>query len=328
MSESRTMKGYVIRRLLQTVPTVIVIILLNFVLIHMASGDVTYMLLGSEVGDPETIQHLRQTFGLDRPLHEQLLIYLAQVLQGNFGVSYWFREPVLNLILERLPATILLMSSALSFAVILGIVLGVRSSRKPYSPMDSAITVSSLIGYSLPVFWLGELLMVIFALWFGLLPSGGLHSVPTGQIMTTEGILDMLRHLILPTVVLGTSQLALIYRLTRANMLEILGQDYIIAAKAKGLDENAIVYGHALRNCMLPVVTVIGINAGFMFGGAVLTETVFSWPGLGRLMYDSLLRRDYPVIMGVFIFISIMVIIFILITDIAYAYLDPRVRYK
>jgi len=328
MSETRSMARYVVRRLLQGIPTIFVIIILNFLLIHLAPGDPTYLLLGAEVQDQALIDRIRATYGLDKPLYEQLGIYVAQVLQGNLGESYWYRAPVSKLILDRLPATLLLMGSALLFAVVFGIVFGVTSSRRPYSLVDSVLSTFSVVGYSIPLFWLGQVLIIVFSLWLGLLPFGGFTSVPTEQIMTGEGILDVLRHLVLPAFALGTAQLALIYRLTRANMLETLGQDYIIAARAKGLDENAVVYGHALRNCLLPIVTVIGMNTGFMFAGAVLTETVFTWPGLGRLMFDSLLRRDYPVVMGDFIFMSVMIIIIILITDTTYAYLDPRVRYR
>lgn len=326
-SKRKTMRGYVVLRLLQAIPAIFAIIVLAFILVHATPGDPTYLLVG-ETSDPKLIEQIRKNFGLDRPLHEQLFLYIVQVLQGNLGNSYWFGAPVLTVILERVPATLLLMSVSLIFAVGLGIPLGVRSSKKPYSLTDNIVTVASLVGYSVPLFWLGQIFIIIFALWLGLFPFGGLTSVPTDQMTTPSGILDILRHLILPALGLGSSQLALIFRLTRANMLEVLDQDYMLTARAKGLKENEIIYGHALRNALLPIVTVIGLNIAFMFAGAILTETVFTWPGLGRLMFDSLTRRDYPMIMGLFIFISVVVIVVTVITDLAYAYLDPRVRYR
>jgi len=307
-------------------PLVLGVIVLNFTLIHIAPGDVATVLAGEDAS-PEYVQALRERFGLNRPIYEQLGIYISSVLRGDLGYSFANRSPVISSIFERVPATVLLICSSMLFSISLGILFGVYASKRPYSKLDNAITIGSLLGYSVPNFWLGMMLMLLFALTLRLLPVQGMFTVGV-EMSDFERIIDVAQHLVLPVLVLGTSQLALYARLTRASMLEVLDQDYITTAKAKGCNERSVTFDHALKNALLPTVTMIGLNLGFVLTGATLTETVFAWPGIGRLMYDSIFRRDYPVLMGIFIIISVSVIFASLLTDIVYAYLDPRIRYE
>jgi len=223
------------------------------------------------------------------------------------------------------PATLLLMGVAILYATIFGALFGVISSRRQYSATDNFFTLVSLIGYSMPVFWLGQILLILFGLQFPILPAQGLESLRESYTGFARA-LDILHHLVLPAFTLGLGYLAVDVRFTRASMIEVMSQDYIRTARAKGLSERAVFYKHALRNALIPLVTITGLNFGFLLAGAVLTETVFAWPGLGRLMYDSIYSRDYPVLMGMFVVISLMVIVVNLITDIVYSVLDPRIR--
>ena len=319
--------AYAARRLLQAVPLVLVIILINFTLIHAAPGDPVDFLLGSSDATEEYIAQLRGEFGLDRPLAEQLLAYLAKVLRLDLGYSLRFREDVLSLILSRLPATLLLMGTALVAASLLGILLGAVAARRPYSATDNAATLVALAGYSMPVFWLGQIMLLVFSLHLALFPTQGMMSLrapPEGLGM----VMDVAHHLVLPVATYSVYHLALVFRLTRVKMQETLAQDFVTTARAKGLPESRVVYRHALRNAMLPVVTVIGLNFGFMLAGSVLTETVFAWPGTGRLLFDAIAARDYPLLMGLFTVLSVMVILANVLTDIIYALIDPRVVYR
>lgn len=322
---SQSLTQYILRRLFQGGPLILGIVVLNFCLIHLAPGDPIISLVGEFQTSEEYIQSVRRQYGLDKPLLVQLFIYMGNVLRGDFGYSFSFKQPVLDVILDRIPATLLLMVVTILFSTILGVILGVVSSRKQYSKTDNLATLISLVGYSIPVFWLGQILLIGFSLKFPLFPAQGMQSLRE----TYTGIAyaaDVLHHLVLPAFALGLSYLAINTRFTRASMLEVLSQDYVRTARAKGLSERKVIYKHALRNALLPLVTLTGLNFGFLLAGAVLTETVFAWPGLGRLMYDSIYTRDYPVLMGMFIFISAMVIVVNLITDIFYSVLDPRIR--
>jgi peptide/nickel transport system permease protein len=324
--ESSSLRSYLTRRILQAVPLVFGVIVLTFMIIHVAPGDPAYVLAG-ETASPEYIEMVRESLGLDKPLYEQLVIYIGSVMRGDLGYSYVFRQPVLNIILERVPATLLLMSTALVVCSAVGIALGVISSKSPYSIKDNITTAVSILGYSLPVFWLAQILLLIFAVRLDWFPVQGIRSLRE-ELIGIPYVLDMAHHLVLPAFALGMFHLALVSRLTRASMLEVLRQDFITTAWSKGLDENTVFYRHALRNALLPVVTVIGLNLGVMLTGAVLTESVFAWPGLGRLMYDAISSRDYPVLMGNFIVVSISVIAWNLVTDVVYGFLDPRIRYR
>jgi peptide/nickel transport system permease protein len=318
---------YIVRRLAQAIPLVFVILSLNFFLIHAAPGDPVDMLTGEVAVDEEDLEKLRREFGLDKPLYVQLTTYFSKVLKFDLGSSLRYRTEVLGLILSRMPATLLLMGSALTFASIFGILLGTIAAQRPYGLTDNVVTMSALIGYSMPVFWLGQLLLLIFAFHLNWFPTQGMFTLR----IPSEGwerVVDLLKHLVLPAVTYGIFHLTLIFRLTRVKMQDVLAEDYVVTARAKGVDERGVVYGHALRNAMLPIVTIIGFNFAFMMAGSVLTETVYAWPGMGRLMYDAVTSRDYPILLGLFYVISIMVILVNVITDIIYAFIDPRVVYK
>jgi|CXWL01.1.fsa_nt_gi peptide/nickel transport system permease protein len=318
---------YALRRLAQAVPLVLVIIGINFVLIHAAPGDPVDVLLGPTEADPQVVAQLRQELGLDRPLPVQLWNYYAKVLSLDLGTSFRYREPVAELIASRLPATLLLMGTALVVSTLVALTLGILAALRPYSLLDNTATFVALAGFSMPVFWLGQVMLLVFALQLDWFPAQGMLSLRA----PSEGwgrVLDIGYHLVLPAVTYSIYHLALLYRLTRAKMQEVLAQDFIVTARAKGVPELRVVLRHALRNALLPLVTVIGINFGFMLAGSVLTETVFAWPGTGRLLYEAILARDYPLLMGLFTCLSTMVVAVNVATDILYALIDPRVVYR
>ncbi len=324
--KSATLYGYWLRRLLQAIPLLFGVIVVNFTIIHLAPGDPTYALVGDFPAPPDYIARIRADFGLDKPAWEQLLLYLGNVIRGNLGYSFANRQPVLDLVLGRLSATVMLTGTAMLLAAGIGLTLGVLSSLRPYSWLDNLSTGTSLVGYSMPVFWLGQVLILFFALKLGWFPTGGLHSLRTAPTGASRAG-DTLRHLVLPVIALLGRYLAVNTRMTRASMLEVLSQDYIRTARAKGLHTRTVLLRHALRNALLPIITTIGFNLGFLLAGSALVETVFSWPGIGRLLFDSIAKRDYPVILGIFLIVSVMVILANLITDAIVAALDPRIRY-
>jgi len=319
------LRNYILRRSIQAIPLIFGVIILNFTLIHLAPGDIALIMAGEDAA-PEYVEALRTRFGLDKPILEQLMIYISNILKGDFGYSFANRQPVVKVILERVPATVLLISCSMLFSISIGILLGVNASKSPYSRADNATTVGSLLGFSIPNFWLGIMLMLVFSLTLGIFPVQGMYTVGV-EMSGIERLIDIARHLVLPALVLGTAKTARYARMTRATMLDVLDQDYIITARAKGCNGRLVLFDHALKNALLPVVTMIGLNFGSIITGATLTETVFAWPGIGRLMKDSIFRRDYPVLMGLFIMVSISIIIATILTDILYAYLDPRIRY-
>ena len=323
--ESQSIWSYACRRMAHAVPLVLGVVVVNFTLIHLAPGDPILALIGEFQASPEFVQSVRKQFGLDRPLGVQFGLYVLNLLRGDFGFSFAFKQPVLAVILDRVPATFLLMGTALWYATLCGALFGVLSSRRQYSHTDNFFTLVSLVGYSMPVFWLGQIFLILFSLTFPIFPAQGMESLRESYTGVARG-LDILHHLVLPAFTLGLGYLAVDVRFTRASMIEVMSQDYIRTARAKGLSEQAVFYKHALRNALIPLVTITGLNFGFLLAGAVLTETVFAWPGLGRLMYDSIYARDYPVLMGMFVVISMMVILVNLITDIVYSVLDPRIR--
>lgn len=322
-----TVGFYLLQRLLYTVPLLLGAVTIVFVLVHLAPGNPVDYIIGESGADKEMIARLTADMGLDRPLYIQLLRYLGQVATGNLGYSFVSSTPVLELILDRLPATLLLMASQLVFSISLGITLGVLSARHPNSLLDNTITVFSLASFAIPVFWLGQLLILGFGYYLDWLPIQGMVNLRAGYT-GFDHVLDVGRHMILPVATLTLYNLALILRLTRGSLLEVVGQEYIKVARSKGLSENTVMVKHALRNALLPVVTVIGLEFRALIAGAVLTETVFAWPGLGRLTFDAINARDYPLLMGMFIFISLLVAIGNLVTDLLYALLDPRIRYQ
>ena len=312
------------RRIIQAIPLIFIVITINFVIVHTAPGDPTHILLG-EATTKEFVEAMRAKFGLDKPLYMQYLLYISSVVQGDLGYSILRAQSVSALIMERLPATLLLIFSAMCISVLGGIFLGVTASKKPYSLRDNIATSIALFGVSTPTFWLGQMLMIALAIYAGLFPVSGLRTLRI-ELLGLDNVLDILHHLALPAITLAAFHLAFITRLTRASMLEVLGQDFIVTARAKGLDEQTVTYRHGLRNALLPVTTYTGLSIGLLFAGAIMTETVFSWPGMGTLLYDSLRLRDYPVLLGIFIFVSVMVVVSNLVVDVLYSYLDPRIR--
>jgi len=306
---------------------IIVIVVLSFVLIHSAPGDPITFITGDNGASPEFIAQIRAEYGLDKPLYIQLLVYLGNVLQGNLGFSFISRSSVMDTIMSRMPATLLLFGSQFVLSIIFGILLGVLSARRPHGFGDKVVTLLSLIGFAVPPFWLAQMALLFFSLQLGWFPAQGMQSlrVPaTGFGMAR----DVVEHLALPALTLTVFNMALISRVTRANMVSTLSLEFITYARSKGVRERTIIWVHALKNAVLPVITVIGLNIRSLIAGAVLTETVFGWPGIGRLTYDSILSRDYPVLMGVLIMIGVTIVVGNLLTDLAYAVIDPRVRYK
>lgn len=324
--EASKLPGFLLKRGAKAVVVVLAIVVCNFLLIHAAPGDPASVIAGqSGAADARFMEQLRQQFGLDRPLHEQLWIYVKGVLTLDLGFSHRQQQPVATLILERLPATLLLTGAAFAFAVALGVTLGALAARRVGRWADSAITVLALTFYATPLFWVGLMLVLVFSVWLEWLPSFGMMSVGanlTGAAM----VLDVAKHLLLPALTLGLFYMAVYARLTRATMLEVADQDFVKTARAKGVPEGQVVRRHVLRNALLPVITFAGIQAGQLIGGSILVETVFAWPGIGRLAFEALLARDYPVLLGVFFATSVMVVLFNLLTDLLYAVVDPRVE--
>lgn len=322
-----TLRIYVFKRLLQSIPLLVFVTATNFLIIHAAPGDpITYLYGSSSEVSAEQMTRLREQLGLDRPLYVQFVFYLRTLLGGDLGFSVINRKPVLDLILERVPATLVLMSAAFVFSVIAGGLWGVISAVRARTGVDYAVTVVSLFGYSMPTFWLGLILILVFSLQLGWFPTMGMVTLGSER-SGLSGLIDVLHHLVLPTITLGTFYVATYARLTRSSMLEILGQEFITTAWAKGLPGRAVYYKHALRNALLPVITIVGLQVGFMFAGAVLTETIFAWPGMGSLTYQAILQRDYALLMGLFLIVSVCVILMNLVTDLVYTVVDPRIRY-
>jgi len=316
-----------IRRLLNAVGLLAAVLVLCFTLIHLAPGDPAEVIAGEMGGaTQEMMAEIRAQYGLDQPFHVQLFSYLGNVAQGDLGFSFYFDRPVTELIIDRLGATLLLVVSALLLAIFLGTFLGVVAARNPNGLISHFVTVLALFGYAAPVFWTAIILLILFASVIPIFPaSGGMYDI-TGPDDPLSRILDIAHHMVLPVITLSTIYLAFYSRLARASMLDVLGSDYIRTARAKGLAEVVVVYKHALRNAVLPVVTFAGLQFAQLMSGAVLVEAVYSWPGLGTLAFESLLRRDTPTLLGILFFSSMVVIVANLLTDIAYRLIDPRIR--
>lgn len=317
---------FTVTHLLQALALVLAVVILNFVLVHSAPGDPVETIAGASGGMSDALKtELRAKYGLDRPLPVQLGVYLAQIARGDLGYSYFFNLPVAGLIGDRLPATLLLVLTAVAAAFLLGTTLGVLASRRPNGLLSQAITALSLVGFSAPVFWTGMMLVILLASVLPLFPVAGMRAADASASGPADW-LDVLHHLVLPALTLSLVYLAQYSRLARASMLDVLGSDYIRTARAKGLADRVVLYKHALRNAVLPVITLLGLQFGNVVAGAVLVETVFNWPGLGRLAFESVLRRDYPTILGVLLFSSIVVVVMNLLTDFVYRLIDPRIK--
>lgn len=310
------------------VAVVLVIATFNFILVHAAPGDPAQVIAGqSGASDEKLLEQLRAEYGLDKPYPVQLANYLGRVLTLDLGYSYRQQRTVSSLIMERLPATLLLTATAFILALISGIFLGTLAGVRAGKWSDTLLTIVSLLLYATPVFWLGLMLVLLFAVQLDWLPAFGYATIGVQQTML-QRMVDIGMHMILPVISLAAVYLAIYTRLMRSSVLDVTHQDFIKTAKAKGLKQGAIIIRHMLRNAVLPIVTVAGMQAGALVGGAVVIETVFAWPGLGRLIYDALLQRDYPVLLGVFLVMSVIVIALNLLTDAIYRMIDPRVSVR
>jgi peptide/nickel transport system permease protein len=306
------MIAYIIRRILMLVPVLFGVVLVSFSLLHLVPGDPAEILAGQEA-TAQDVARIRAEYGLDKPLVVQFGHFVWNAARGDLGISIQSRHPVNELLFQRLAFTLQLSLASILVASTIGLLAGIISATRQYSVFDAASMLGALFGISMPIFWLGILLILVFAVKLHWLPSGG-----TGS----------LRYLILPAIALGSASAAVIARMTRASMLEVARQDYIRTARATGYAERVVIFRHGLKNAMIPVLTVFGLEFGYMLGGAVLTETVFSLPGIGRLLVEGIFARDYPVVQGAMILVATTFVLVNLLTDVAYAFFDPRIRYE
>jgi peptide/nickel transport system permease protein len=326
MSARPGVARFLARRLAQAVPTILLIAVVNFVVLHLTPGDIVDVLAGEAgAATPEYVAMLRQRFGLDRPLLAQLGSYVWGVVTLDLGFSFRHNTSVVRLMLDRLPATLLLMGTSLSLAVVVGVVCGVTAARHVNRPADGVIGVLVLLSYATPTFWIGLMFIVLFSVKLGWLPTGGMMTI--GAPLSGAGrALDVAHHLVLPAASLALFYAALYTRLMRASMLEVAGQDYVRTARAKGIAEGRVLYGHVLKNALLPLLTMVGVQLGSLLGGSVLVESVFGWPGLGRLAFEAVQQRDYNLLLGILLMSSLLVIAVNLVVDLLYAALDPRIE--
>ena len=325
MDAANSRTAYATRRLLQGALIILGIVVANFLLLHLAPGDAVDVLAGeSGAATPEYLAHLRQVFGLDQPLYVQLLIYVKNILSFNLGFSFRHGASVLSLILTRLGPTLLLMGTTIVLSIIFGMLLGLLAAMRPNSWRDNLISVFALVSYATPLFWVGLMLILVFALKLGWVPTSGMENVAafyTGW----AAVGDVARHLILPAITLSLFYLALYVRLMRSAVLEQAGKDYVITARAKGLTERRIMFGHILRNACLPIVTIAGVQIGNLIGGSVIVESVFAWPGFGLLAFEALFTRDLNLLMGIFFISACLVVGVNILVDLLYTFLDPRI---
>jgi peptide/nickel transport system permease protein len=316
---------FVLRRLLQALPILLGIAVINFLFVNMAPGDAADLLAGEAgAASPEFMADLRERYGLNEPLYVRFLVYMGKLFTFDLGYSFRYSRPVAELLLAHLWPTLLLMVTAIFFAFVMGVVLGVTAARNVNRWPDFLISVGALIAYATPVFWLGLMMIVLFSIKLGLLPSSGMETIGAGHTGLARAW-DIALHLIMPAAVLGMYLTAFEVRLMRASMLEVGEQDFVTTARAKGLSEGAIAYRHVLRNAILPLVTMVGLQIGAMLGGAVLVETVFAWPGLGRLAYTAVFQRDLNLLLGLLFVSSLLVIVTNIMTEVAYRLVDPRI---
>ena len=313
------MTRYIFRRLLQTVPVLLGVSLLAFAIMHVVPGDPVRLIAGPDA--PESVvARMRVELGLERPLHVQYLSFLGRALRGDLGRSLRSRAPVIDEIFSRFPATLELTTVSMLLAVVVGIPLGLVAAVRRASWLDYLAMSASLSTLSMPIFWVAIVAIWLFSLQLGWLPVSG----RAGPVWEWEG----LRHMVLPAATLATTSLAIISRLTRSGMLDVLGREYVTTARAKGVPPWSVVGKHALKNALIPVVTVVGLQYGFLLGGAVVTETIFAWPGVGRLAITAILQRDYPVVQGCVLLVAVVFVLINLLVDVLYGWLDPRIRYE
>jgi peptide/nickel transport system permease protein len=334
------MLGFIIRRTLIIIPTLLGVSIVVFLLLSITPGDPAELLLGERATEA-SLEAMREHLGLNEPLHVQYGLFLKRLVKLDLGETIWTRQKVIVEIKERFPATIELSLAAMFLSCLFGVVLGIISASRQYSIFDYLSMVASLIGVSMPVFWLGLMLMLVFALNLGWFPISGRIGTNTElEVITNFYVLDailtrnwpallnVLHHLALPAIALCTIPMAIVARMTRSSMLEVLRQDYIKTARAKGLSETKVVLKHALRNSLIPVVTVIGLQFGILLGGAILTETVFAWPGVGKWIFEGVVKRDYMVIQGGTMLVATAFVVVNTLVDILYAFINPRISMK
>lgn len=318
--------SYVARRLLGIVPALFGVLVVTFVIIHAVPGDPAVLLAG-EGATPERLEEIRRDLGLDRPLPQQFITYVTDVAQGDLGVSISQGRPVNAIIAERIGPTLLLSGTALGISTVLGLLLGLVAARRPFGRFDLVVNTASLVGYALPAFWLAQMAVLFFAVRLGLFPLLG-YTDNRKDLTGFDHIVDVGYHLILPAAVLAASEVALLARVTRTGLLQELGRDYVRTARAKGLPEEEVLNNHALRNALLPVVTLLGSRVGFLVSGAVVIEAVFSWPGLGSVIVTAAQQADRVTMLGVVLVVAFGVIFANLLTDFLYGWIDPRVRHR
>ncbi|MCA9861751.1 MAG: ABC transporter permease [Thermomicrobiales bacterium] len=312
---------FVVRRVLEAIPLLLGIAVLSFIFMQLAPGGPDTLFAKNGRMTPEQLANIRRSMGLDRPMHEQLIAWLLNILRGDLGLSYSQFRPVSTVIWEVFPNTVLLMAAGLLISLVCALVFGILAARRPYGFFDNITSFVSYFGLAMPVFWFGLMLQLLFAVRLGWLPSAGMHSPEGG------GFLDLLRHLALPAFTIAIGSIAGWSRYVRSSTVEQLEQDYVRSARSKGLSERRVMMGHVLRNSLIPLVTVVGIDVPLYLTGAVLTETVFSWPGMGRLFFDALTVRDYPILMGTLVLGALLIILGNLVADLIYGLLDPRIGY-
>lgn len=316
------------RRLIQAVPLMLGVVVINFCLIQLAPGSfLDLMTAENQVSDPATVELLRKTYGLDDPVWLQLVKYIWALLQFDFGFSYRQNMPVIQAISVHLPATLLLMTSSIALALAVGVAAGVVASVKVRTVWDTLVSIAAMFFFAAPSFWLGIMLIVLFAVKLGWLPVGGMATIG-GSGGGVASILDILHHLILPTLALGLFYAAIYARVMRSSMLEVAQLDFVRTARAKGLSRNRVTVSHVLRNALLPVVTILGVQMGTVLAGSVVIESVFSWPGIGSLLFDSVSSRNYPVVLGIMVLGSLVVIGANIAVDLVYMWLDPRIEIR
>lgn len=315
------MLQYIIKRLLQAIPLLIGVSIIGFAMMHLAPGGPLAVYTLNPTITAQDIERIKHIFGLDQPIHIQYLKWAYGIFTGNWGFTFFGGRPVLQVILERFPATFLLMGSGMSLAIIIGMLIGILGAVRRYSIFDYLATTGAMVALSFPTFWFGLMTIFIFSLKLGWLPSGGMYTLG-GE----EGILDLLRHLILPTAVLALVLVAQWSRYSRSSFLEVIHQDYIRTAKSKGLSGGRILLRHAFPNAVAPLIALAGIQLPWLFSGALVTETIFGWPGMGRLFVDALTMKEYPVLMGMVMITAMFVIIGNLVADVINALIDPRIR--
>jgi len=325
------MGRYILKRLLQSVPLLWAIITATFFMMRLAPGDPMDIYLEPQRQrqvDPEIIELLRKKYGLDKPIHIQYVKWLGNLARGDFGESFRFRRPVSHLIAERIPYTLQLTVLALLFSTLVGITLGIISAVKQYTALDKTVTVGSLIIYSIPGFWLALMLVLIFSVNLGWLPTSQTRSLDYEFLSLGQKIFDRMWHLVLPVFVLGIASAAGKARYMRNRLLEVLNEEYVLAARARGLRERAVILKHALRNALIPLITVLGLHLPFLLGGSILIESIFAWPGMGSLAVGGVSGRDYPLIMATTMVAAVLVVIGNLLADVTYVLVDPRVSYE